>query len=77
MAKNATSTKEVKMLNRDFTKSNKNYFSKNKIWLISLITFLVVGILVAVIFGMNTNFELKGHYEFTVNVTEKADASDR
>lgn len=64
------------MLNRDFTKSNKEYFKKNKIWLISLTVFLVLGLLVAVIFGMNTNFEMKGYYEFSVSVVEKSDLSD-
>ena len=64
------------MFNRDFTKSNKDYFNKNKIWLISLVAFLVIGLVVSLVFGMNTNFELKGHYEFTVNVTESAKLSD-
>ena len=37
------------MLKRDFTKSNKEYFAKNKITLISVALFLVVGILITII----------------------------
>ena len=44
------------MLKRDFTKSNKDYFLKNKILLICVAAFLLIGILVASIFGMNGNF---------------------
>jgi len=63
------------MLNRDFTKTNKDYFKKNKVWLISIVAVIIVGVLFAVIFGMNSNFELKGYYEFSVSITEKTDAS--
>ena len=56
------------MLNRDFTKSNKYYFNKNKIVLIVLAAFLAVGIIVAAVFGMNGNFEFKGYNEFSVKV---------
>ena len=64
------------MLNRDFTKSNKDYFAKNKITLISVALFLVVGIIIAAIFGFNQNFELKGYYEFSINVTAEADINE-
>ena len=64
------------MLKRDFTKSNKEYFSKNKITLISTAIFLIVGILIAAIFGFNQNFELKGYYEFSVNVTAQANINE-
>ena len=56
------------MLNRDFTKSNKEYFSKNKFVITILVAFLVIGILVGAFFGMNSNFELAGYNEFTVRV---------
>lgn len=64
------------MLKRDFTKSNKEYFSKNKITLISVALFLIVGVLIAAIFGFNQNFELKGYYEFSVNVTADTDINE-
>lgn len=60
------------MLKRDFTKSNKEYFKKNKITLISVAIFLIVGILVFAIFGMNGNFEVNGYNEFSITVSEKA-----
>lgn len=56
------------MLNRDFTKSNKEYISKNKIPLIVLASILVVGILVMAIFGLRGNFEFTGYNEFSVTV---------
>jgi len=59
------------MLRRDFTKSNKEYFKQNKSILIGIAVFLLVGILVFAIFGMNGNFELKGYNEFSVTVNEK------
>ena len=58
------------MLKRDFTKSNKEYFRQNRIALISLALFLVVGIIVFAFFGMNGNFEIKGYSEFSITVTE-------
>lgn len=64
------------MLKRDFTKSNKEYFAKNKITLISIALFLIVGVLIAAIFGFNQNFELKGYYEFSINVTTEADINE-
>lgn len=59
------------MLRRDFTKSNKEYFKSNKKVLISIAVFLLVGILIFAIFGLNGNFEIIGYNEFTVNVNEK------
>lgn len=67
-AKNATSTKEEKMLNRDFTKSNKDYFNKNKIVLIVLTLFLVVGVILACTVKLRGNFELAGYNEFSVKI---------
>lgn len=57
-------------MRRDFTKSNKEFFSKNKIALISVAVFLLIGIIVFAIFGMNGNFEIKGYTEFSVTVSE-------
>lgn len=62
------------MLNRDFTKSNKDFFNKNKIVLLVLTLFLIVGIVITAVFGMNGNFEFKGYNEFAVTVDyNKAD----
>ena len=59
------------MLKRDFTKSNKEYFKQNRIALISIALFLVLGIVIFAIFGMNGNFEIKGYNEFSITVGEK------
>lgn len=56
------------MLNRDFTKSNKEYIAKNKIPLIILVAVLVVGIIVMAVFGLRGNFEMTGYNEFAVTV---------
>lgn len=59
------------MLKRDFTKSNKEYFKQNRVALISIAVFLILGIIIFAIFGMNGNFEIKGYNEFSVTVTGK------
>lgn len=56
------------MLNRDFTKSNKEYFNKNKIVLIVLTLFLVVGVILACTVKLRGNFELAGYNEFSVKI---------
>lgn len=61
------------MLNRDFTKTNSDYFKKNVVAVSIFSAFLVLGLLVIAIFGFNGNFEMKGYYEFSVNVTESTD----
>lgn len=57
------------MISRDFNKSNKDYFAKNKIALLVIGVFLLVGIVITAIFGMNRNFEFKGCNEFSVQVS--------
>ncbi len=64
------------MLNRDFTKSNKEYFSKNKWPLIAIAVFLLVGVVIACIFGFRGNFELAGATEFTVRIGSTADTNE-
>lgn len=59
------------MLNRDFSKSNKEYFKKNRFILIGVAVFLILGVLFGIIFGMNGNFEIKGCHEFTIEVSEE------
>ncbi|MBE5741284.1 MAG: hypothetical protein E7351_01980 [Clostridiales bacterium] len=63
------------MLRRDFTKTNKDYFNKNKVVLMAVAMFLLLGVLIASIFGFNGNFEMKGCYQFTVTV--EANKSDK
>ncbi len=57
------------MLNRDFNKSVKSYINQNKIWLIVLASILIVGLIVGLIFGMNTNYEISGYNEFSITIT--------
>ncbi|MBR6778793.1 MAG: hypothetical protein IKM43_01400 [Clostridia bacterium] len=57
------------MLNRDFTKSNKDYFNKNKITLIVIASVLLLALVIGCIFGMNGNFEIAGYNEFSVTVS--------
>lgn len=56
------------MLRRDFTKTNREYFKQNRIALISVALFLVIGMILLAIFGLNGNFEVGGYKEFTINV---------
>ncbi|MBE7076741.1 MAG: hypothetical protein E7374_02485 [Clostridiales bacterium] len=58
------------MLNRDFTKSNKDYLSKNKITLIAVLVFLIAGLLCGLAFGFKKNFEMGGYNEVTVEIGE-------
>lgn len=58
------------MLRRDFTKSNKEYFHQNRVALISIAVFILVGIVVFAFFGMNGNFEINGYQEFSITVGE-------
>ncbi len=56
------------MIKRDFSKSNKEYFKRNKFALIGLALLVIVGIVVIACFGFNGNFEMKGYTEFSVSV---------
>lgn len=51
---------------RDFTKPNKDYLFKNRIGIICVSVFLIIGIIILSIFGMNGNFEFKGYNEFSI-----------
>ena len=63
------------MLRRDFSKSNKEYFKQNRIALISVAVFLIIGIVIFAVFGMNGNFEIKGYNEFSITVGQKQTAN--
>lgn len=68
MARNVTSIKEVKMLRRDFNKPVKDYINKNKIWLIALVAILLVGLVVGIVLGFDTNYEISGYNEFSISI---------
>lgn len=55
-------------MHRDFKKSNRDYFSKNKIAIIVFAVFLIVGIVFGAVLGFKTNFEFTGYTEFSVRV---------
>lgn len=59
------------MLNRDFSKSKREYISKNKALLIVLALFLVVGIVVTAIFGFNANPDFTGGNVVDIQLTEE------
>lgn len=52
--------------NRDFTASNKQYFSKNKFPILILCLVLVLGVVCGLVFGVRGNFEISGYNEFSV-----------
>ncbi|MGN0787839.1 MAG: hypothetical protein ACI4L6_02070 [Candidatus Onthoplasma sp.] len=58
------------MIKRDFSKSSKEYFKENKIPFIVLTALIVVGIIIASIFGFNGNFEMKGYNQIEISVAE-------
>ena len=57
------------MLKRDYSKSGIQYVKQNKIPLIIISALLVLGIIIALIFGFEGNFEFKGYNEFSVNAS--------
>lgn len=59
------------MLNRDFTKSNKYYFNKNKFYIVGLAVLLILGLIFGAIFGMRANFEIAGYNEFSVSISNE------
>ncbi len=56
------------MLNRDYSKPMSAYLKKNRIWLIITTLVLVVGLVIALIFGMNVNHDFKGYNEFSIEI---------
>ena len=59
------------MLKKDFKQSNLRYLNANKITLIILSLFLIIGITMLSVWGLNGNFEISGYYEFSVTVGEQ------
>ncbi len=56
------------MINRDFTRSNKEYIGKNKIMLIIIAALVVVASVVVAVFGFNGGTEVKGYNTFSINM---------
>lgn len=57
---------------RDFTKPNKDYIYKNRVGIICVSVFLIIGIIILSLFGMNGNFEVNGYTEFSISAGEDA-----
>lgn len=60
------------MLNRDFNKSAKDYLTKNRIWLIIVASIISLGLILGLVLGFNTNYEIKGYNEFSVSINNEA-----
>ena len=56
------------MINRDFTKSSKQYLNKNKFILIALGVILALGIIMLSVFGFKGGIEVKGYNTFSVKL---------
>ena len=56
------------MINRDFSKSGKQYIKQNKFVLISLAVILVVGIIMLSVFGFKGGADVKGYNTFSINI---------
>ncbi len=65
------------MFKRDFNKPVKTYLNKNKFVLISILAFLILGTIIACVFGFNGNFEFKGYNEFSVKVGTVSNSKGR
>lgn len=59
------------MLNRDFSRSKREYIAKNKAILIVLALFLLVGVVVSAIFGFNTNPDFTGGHVVDIKLTQE------
>ncbi len=56
------------MINRDFTKTGKQYIKQNKTPLIILAVIIAVGIAMLCVFGFKGGTEVKGYNTFSVNI---------
>ena len=62
------------MINRDFTKSNKQYIKQNKVVLISLALILILGLVITCIFGFKGGADVDGCNTFSINIGTEYDA---
>ena len=62
------------MINRDFTKSNKQYIKQNKMILISLALILILGLVITCIFGFKGGTDIEGCNTFSINIGTEYDA---
>lgn len=58
------------MINRDFSRSGKDYIKQNKIILIVLAIIFVAGIIMMSVLGFNGNADIKGYTTFSINMEE-------
>jgi len=56
------------MINRDFTKSGKDYISKNKIVLIALSVIIAIGVIMLCAFGFKAGSDVAGYNTFSVKI---------
>ena len=56
------------MINRDFTRSGKEYIKKNKIVLIALAAIIAVGIVMICAFGFKSGADINGYNTFSINI---------
>ncbi|MBQ8522945.1 MAG: hypothetical protein IJ458_04770 [Clostridia bacterium] len=56
------------MINRDFSKSGKQYIKQNKIVLITLAIILLLGIIMLCVFGFKGGPDVKGYNTFSITV---------
>lgn len=56
------------MINRDFTRSGKEYIKKNKIVIIALALIVAMGIVMLCLFGFKGGSDVKGYNTFSINV---------
>lgn len=64
------------MLNRDFTKTKKEYLKKNRLALAIIACFLIVGAVFLAIWGLNTNPEFSGCNRVEITVGKEVSSKD-
>lgn len=62
------------MINRDFTRSGKEYIKQNKVVLITLAIIAIVGIIMMATIGFNGSTDIKGYTTFSAVLGEELDA---
>lgn len=56
------------MINRDFTRSGKEYVNKNKIVLIILAMIVAIGVVMMCVFGFKGGTDVAGYQTFSINI---------
>ena len=58
------------MINRDFSKSGKEYIKQNKVVLIALAVIIALGVIMLAVFGFNGGNDVKGYNTFSITMGE-------